>query len=156
MCGRTYSIVLWGCYDIARLTNCFMLLLLSFDAVPQYFSFQAFQKAGLDFLQPDIPEVQQNPGIPSIAEAYHLDKKEVCLIFSWTSTHYLYLLKTFLQLTIRPVIGIWFSYGDVLARSTSGFSKTVVKFLGAEVCAAAAKYVEAICDCFSGFLLYAE
>ncbi|KAG0581543.1 hypothetical protein KC19_4G259800 [Ceratodon purpureus] len=37
---------------------------------------QAFQNAGLDLLQPDVAEVKVIPGIPGIAEAYHLDKKE--------------------------------------------------------------------------------
>lgn len=61
-----------------------MWLFLSFDAVPQCFSFQAVQDAGLELLEPEVADVQVVvviPGIPGIAEAYYLDKKEVGLLF---------------------------------------------------------------------------
>lgn len=61
-----------------------MWLFLCSDAVPQYFPFQTLQKAGLELLQPDVDVqevVREIPRLPGIAEAYHLDKKEVGLIF---------------------------------------------------------------------------
>lgn len=90
--------------------------------------FQAFQNAGLDLLQPDVAEVKVIPGIPGIAEAYHLDKKEVGLLFLGLVPITLasQVISLILLFDVEMVYGLSTVMFELVGQVV--FSKTAVKF----------------------------